>query len=136
MAGKKPYLIINIILAGMIGLVLIYSGLFSADKDNHPVPSYFEKITGQPSPSSGMSRAFSEIIRGNFETARNYNDDSLLIFAFFLIQGMQRISVSILLVKSGIKKKHLLFADVFLTVVSFILCFLGQIRAMLQLLSG
>ena len=120
----------------MIGLVLIYSGLFSADKDNHPVPSYFEKITGQPSPSSGMSRAFSEIIRGNFETARNYNADSLLIFAFFIIQGVQRISVSILLVKSWGKKKHLLLADVFSTVILFIFCFLGQIRAMLQLLSG
>ena len=120
----------------MIGLVLIYSGLFSADKDNHPVPSYFEKITGQPSPSSGMSRAFSEIIRGNFETARNYNADSLLIFAFFIIQGVQRISVSILLVKSRIKKKHLLFADVFLTVVLFIFFFCFNIRAMLQLLSG
>ena len=120
----------------MIGLVFIYSGLFSAERDNHPVPSYFEKITGQTSPSSGMSRAFSEIIRGNLETARIYNSDSPLIFAFFLIQGVQRIFVSLLLVKSRTKKKHLLAADVLVSVVLFVFCFLGQIKSMIQLLSG
>ena len=120
----------------MIGLVFIYSGFFSAEKDNHPVPSFFEKVTGQPSPSSGMSRAFSEIIRGNPEAARDYNADSPLIFAFFLIQGLQRVSVSLLLVKSRCNKKHLLIADVLITVILFVYCFLGQIRAMIQLLSS
>ena len=99
MAGRKPYLIVNYILAGIIGFIFIYSGFFSAQKDNYPVPSFFEEITGQPAPSSGMSKAFSEIMRGDMDSAREFNPDSPLIFAFFLIQGIQRILVSILLVK-------------------------------------
>ncbi|MFC2080887.1 DUF2752 domain-containing protein [Bacteroidota bacterium] len=134
MADHKPYLIVNIILAGIIGIILIYSGLFSAQKGNHPLPSIYEIITKQPAPSSGMSRAFSEIIRGNLDSAREYNPDSPLVFAFFLIQGLQRISVSSLLLKSRLKKKHLLIADVFITATLFLYCFQGQIRAMIRLL--
>ena len=134
MADHKPYLIINIVLAGMIGFVFIYSGLFSAEKGNHPLPSFFEKITQQPSPSSGMSRAFSEIVRGNLDSAREYNPDSPLIFAFFLIQGLQRITVSSLPLKSRINKKHLMIADVFITLILFFYCFMGQIQAMIGLL--
>lgn len=136
MAENKPYLIVNIILAGMILMVFIYSGLYSAKKGNHPVPSFYEEITRQAAPSSGMSKAFSEIIRGDFNAAKDYNPDSLLIFAFFLIQGVQRITVSFLLLKGRIKKKHLLPADVFITLILFLSCFQGQIRAMIRLLSS
>jgi hypothetical protein len=97
LAEIKPYLIINLVLAGLIGLVFLYSGIFSAGKDDHPVPSFYEEITGKPSSSSGMSRAFSEIMRGNINSAREYNPDSPMIFAFFLIQGIQRLVVSLLL---------------------------------------
>ena len=134
MAEHKPYLIVNIVLAGMIGSVFIYSCLFSAEKGNHPLPSFFEEITQQPAPSSGMSRAFSEIVRGNLDSAREYNPDSPLIFAFFLIQGLQRITVSSLLLKSRINKKHLMIADVFITLILFFYCFQGQIQAMIGLL--
>ncbi len=136
MAENKPYLIVNIILAGMIGFIFIYSGFFSAERGNHPVPSFCEEITGQTAPSSGMSRAFSGIIRGDLDAAREYNPDSLLIFAFFLIQGVQRITVSSLLLKGRIKKKHLLTADVFISLILFLYCFHGQIRAMIRLLSS
>lgn len=134
MAEHKPYLIVNIVLAGMIGFVFIYSGLFSAEKGNHPLPSFFEEIIQQPAPSSGMSRAFSEIVRGNLDSAREYNPDSPMIFAFFLIQGLQRITVSSLLLKSRINKKHLMIADVFITLILFFYCFMGQIQAMIGLL--
>jgi hypothetical protein len=97
LAEIKPYFIINLVLAGLIGLAFLYSGIFSAERDNHPVPSFYEEITGKPSPSAGMSRAFSEIIRGNINSARQYNPDSPMIFAFFIIQGIQRLTVSLLL---------------------------------------
>ncbi len=80
------YRIINIILAGLMISIFIYSGLFSALADKHPVPSFYEEITGETSPSAGMSRAFSELVRGNIESARAYNEDGPLLFAFFLIQ--------------------------------------------------
>jgi len=132
---NRPYHIINLILAGMIGLIFIYSGLFSAGKDNHPVPSFYENLTGQPSPSGGLSRAFSELIRGNPEAAREYNIYSPPIFAFFLIQGMQRILVSILLVKTRTKKNLLLMADVLSSTGLLIYCFSGLIGASIRLLA-
>jgi hypothetical protein len=156
-----------------VGLVFLYSGIFSAQKDNHPVPSFFEEITGRPSPSAGMSRAFSEIIRGETASALEYNPDSLRIFAFFLIQGIQRLAVSFLLIltaKTGHARwlkvaqeserddpretskeslpgrktpfpgksyvmRILLPADAAASLLLFLYCFRGQIRALIELLA-
>ena len=68
---QKTYLISNLILAGLIIIIFIYSGLFSASEAKHPVPSFYEEITGKQSPSSGMSRAFSELVRGEIDSARS-----------------------------------------------------------------
>ena len=145
-AGIKSYLIVNLVLAGLIGLIFIYSGIYSATEDNYPIPSFFEGITGEVPPSAGMSRAFSEIVRGNLDAASAYNPDSLLIFAFFLVQGIQRLTVSFLLVKgkraSGkpvarkqlTSMKYLLPADVLASLILFLYCFRGQILAMVKLL--
>jgi hypothetical protein len=106
--------------------------------DNHPIPSFYQEITGKPSPSSGMSRAFSELIRGNIDSARDYNPDSPLIFAFFLIQGIQRILVSFLVrfQRSGSALTYLLTADTVFSVILFLYCYKGQIRALLEILTG
>ena len=103
-----------------------------------------------------MSKAFSEIIRGNPQKAREYNPDSPLLFAFFLIQGIQRVMVSLLLLKMNRKVKplmagsrssgkrliirdqqlrYLLITDIMLTLALFLYCFQGQIAAMFRLLS-
>lgn len=152
MAESRPYLIINFILAGVIAFIFIYSGIFSAQKDNHPLPSFFEEATGQPAPSSGMSRAFSEIIRGDIPSARQYNADAPLVFAFFLIQLFQRLGISLILIKTAgktgnktrtnpeyiiriiPKKNHLIYADVLTSIILFLYCFGGQIRGLIQLL--
>ena len=131
---NKPYNIVNLFLAGIIMMIFIYSGLFSARKDNHPVPSFYEKITGEPSPSSGLSRAFSEIVRGNLESAKSYNQDSLLIFSFFLIQFVQRILVSALLYKQILRIQYLLIADLAISTILFLYCFKGQLLAMEKLM--
>ncbi len=135
-AVRKPYLIVNLVLAGLIGLVFLYSAVFSAEKNNHPLPSFHEKITGQPAPSSGISRAFSAIMRGDREAAREYNPDALLIFAFFLIQGVQRLAVCVLLAKCRINARHLLVADVVLSAGMFLFAFRGQIEAFFRLFTG
>lgn len=134
--GRKTYLISNVILAGLIILIFIYSGLFSASKAKHPVPSFYEEITGNTSPSAGMSRAFSELVRGKIDSARTYNEDAPLIFAFFLIQLVQRMAVSLLLIKTGLSNKKLLFLDIIFTLVLFLYCFKGQIIKMTQLMGG
>lgn len=115
-------------------MVFIYSGFFSADKNNHPVPSIYENFTGKPAPSSGLSRAFSEIVRGNLEKARDYNIDSLLIFSFFLIQFIQRIFVMLLLYKQIPPYKYLISADLVLSLLLFLYCFKGQLLAMGRLI--
>ena len=124
---KKPYLIINLILAGLVLLIFIYSAVFSAEKDNHLLPSMYEEITGKTSPSSGMSRAFSEIIRGNFDQAARYNPDGIPVFAFFLVQGILRLLVSLLLLRSVFRPGNLVIADAILSSALFLYCFSGQI---------
>ena len=131
---NRPYYIVNLSLAGIIMMVFIYSGLFSAKEDNHPIPSFYEKITGEPAPSSGLSRAFSEIVRGNLDAARGYNSDSLLIFSFFLIQFMQRIFVTLLLYKQIPRIQYLFTADLAISILLFLFCFKGQLLAMGKLI--
>ena len=131
---NRPYYIVNLSLAGILMMVFIYSGLFSAKKDNHPFPSFYEKITGEPAPSSGLSRAFSEIVRGNLDAARDYNRDSLLIFSFFLIQFMQRIFVTILLYKQILRIQYLITSDLAISFLLFLFCFKGQLLAMGKLI--
>jgi hypothetical protein len=133
---NRPYCIINLSLAGIILMVFIYSGLFSAEKGNHPVPSFYEKITGEPGPSAGLSRAFSEIVRGDLEAARKHNADSLPIFAFFLIQLIQRILVTLLLYKQMPPARYLLPADLTMVLLLFLFCFKGQFIAMTSILFG
>lgn len=130
----RPYYIVNIFLAGIIMMVFIYSGLFSAKEKNHPVPSFYEKITGKPAPSSGLSRAFSEIVRGDLDAAREYNRESLLIFSFFVIQFVQRIFVTLLLHKRILHTQFLFSADLATSILLFLFCFKGQLQAMLKLI--
>jgi hypothetical protein len=127
---NKPYFIVNLSLAGIIMMVFIYSGLFSAKADNHPVPSFYERITGDTAASSGLSRAFSEIVRGNLDAARSYNSESLLIFSFFLIQLIQRIFVTLLLFRQKPRIQYLFSADLVISLVLFLYCFKGQLLAM------
>jgi len=130
----RPYYVVNIFLAGIIMMVFIYSGLFSAREKNYPVPSFYEKITGKPAPSSGLSRAFSEIVRGNLDAAWEYNRESLLIFSFFLIQLVQRIFVILLLYKHIPRIQYLLLADMATSILLFLFCFKGQLQAMVKLI--
>ena len=130
---SRPYYIINISLAGILMMVFIYSGLFSPKKENHPVPSFYENITGERAPSSGLSRAFSEIIRGDLQAARDFNKDSLLIFSFFLIQLIQRILVMLLLYRQIVRTRILVWADLLISSLFFLFCFKGQLLAMANL---
>ena len=83
-----------------------------------------------------MSRAFSEIIRGNLDAARRYNRDSLLIFSFFGIQLLQRLFISLLLTKNIPRIPCLLTADLTTSLALFLYCFKGQLSAMWKLVLG
>ena len=133
---RTPYLIINYILAGIILLVFLYSGIFSAGKDNYPLPSFYEEITGESSPSSGLSKSFSEIIRGNFEAASSYNESGFLIFTFFLVQLILRMAVSLILIRGIMPDKWLARADIIFSTSLFIYCFWDMFRFYLSVITG
>ncbi len=120
---KEPYHIINLCFAGIIILIFIYSGIFSAENDNHPIKSTCEILTGQPCESTGLSRSFSEIVRFKFESAKSYNKYGIQVFLFFLIQFFLRIISSVILQFKVLKQKQHIFIDSLLSVGLYIYCF-------------
>lgn len=120
---KEPYHIINLSFAGIILLIFIYSGIFSAEKDNHPIKSACANIENHPCKSEGLSRSFSEIIRFKFESARSYNNSGIRIFSFFLIQLFMRFSATLLLYYKKVFQNRLVVIDSIISVSLYVYCF-------------
>jgi hypothetical protein len=121
---KDDYLIINLIFAGIIILIIVYSFIFSAEGRNHPVPSGSDLITGQVSASSGLSRSFSEIVRFNFSEAKRYNSYGITIFSFFALQLLLRIAAILMTLHVNRKLRQvLIFTDTVLSVLLFVVLF-------------
>lgn len=117
------YRIINIIFAGVIGLVFIYSCLFLPDGGKHLIPSFYTDITGNISPSLGLSRAFSALVRGNLALANQFNPHALNIFLFFCFQFLFRlISFKVDRFKCISRKKWIL-VDIILSIALFLIAF-------------
>lgn len=104
----SSYQIVNSILAAFILLMFTYSAVFSPQKSNHPIPSSHTLLSGEKTSSTGLSRAFSSIVRFQFRQAREYNPYSLQIFSFFFIQLALRLFINFsynsLQLKIGIKR--------------------------------
>jgi hypothetical protein len=122
---KEPYHILNICFAGIIILIFIYSGIFSVEKNNHPIKSACATVEGHPCKSEGLSRSFSEIVRFRFESAKSYNKYGIQIFLFFLIQLFLRFTASFILYKKTIKQNVLIVFDSLISVSLYIYCFWG-----------
>ena len=108
---NEPYLIINIIFAGVILLIFAYSGIFSPEKDNYPVTCIHEKLTGGQCVSCGLSHSFSLIIRGRIEEAYRWNLYGMRIFLFFATQLVLRVAFSIFYMKYPDTRKQLIIVD-------------------------
>ena len=107
-----PYILANTILAGVIILVLGYSGLFSPLKDNYPVVCVHEMITGQPCVSCGLSHSFSLIIRGRISEAYEWNSYGLRIFLFFGLQLIMRTAFSLFSIRYPGTRRQLIIYDI------------------------
>jgi len=126
------YRIINIIFAGVIGLVFIYSCLFLPENGSHLIPSFYTDMTGHSSPSLGLSRAFSALVRGDIALANQFNPHALDIFAFFCFQLLYRlISLKVDSI-TFIKRKRWIWIDIVLSISLFLLTFYPLIRFTLQ----
>ena len=118
-----PYIILNLAFSVIILLILLYAGIFSAQKGDYPVPSVYEDILHKKSPTSGLSHSFSEIFRGNFSSANAWNKNGIPIFTFFLIQFLLRIVSSYLIISRKINIQKLIWADSLISISLFLICF-------------
>lgn len=120
---KEPYLIINIIFAGVILLIFAYSGIFSPEINNYPVTCIHENLTGGQCVSCGLSHSFSSIIRGRIEEAFQWNIYGMRIFLFFASQLVLRIGFSIFYLKYPDTRKQLIIVDCIGSGIMFLVSF-------------
>lgn len=117
------YLALNLSFISVILLIFLYSLTFSAEKNNHPIPSFYSRFTGRESPTAGLSKSFSEIIRGRWVTGRNWNENGIPLFSFFLIQLFLRLGSSVLVLKTKVSVFILARIDGFLSFLLFLYFF-------------
>lgn len=120
---SEPYNKINLIFTGIIMLVFIYSGIFSANGLKYPIKSACAEIYHRPCASTGLSRSFSEIVRCNFNKAKKYNKNGITVFLFFFIQFFLRIIVSFIYSTNILPKKIIIYADICISIILFIITF-------------
>lgn len=121
--GKEPYLIINIFFAGLVLLIIAYSGIFSPVKDNYPVVCLHEKLTGEPCISCGLSHSFSLIVRGRINEAYQWNIYGMRVFLFFVSQLILRVVFSIFYIRYQSTRKQLIIIDSVGSGVIFLIAF-------------
>jgi len=127
--ANEPYLIINLIFAGVIVLIIAYSGIFSPVKDNYPVACIHEKLTGQQCVSCGLSHSFSLIVRGEIAEAYKWNQNGMRVFLFFVSQLIMRVLFSIFYLKNQETRKQLIITDIIGSGLIFLIAFWPFIRS-------
>ena len=125
---SEPYLLINFILAGVILLIFIYSGIFSPDKNNYPVVCIHEKLTGESCASCGLSHSFSLILRGRISEASEWNIYGLRVFIFFAAQLIMRVVFSVFYLRYPDSGKQLVTYDIAVSLMLFLVSFLPFIK--------
>lgn len=121
---KEPYIIINTVFAGVILMIMIYSGIFSPDRNNYPVVCIHEKLTGEPCASCGLSHSFSLILRGRIDEAFEWNQNGMRVFLFFAAQLVLRILFSVLWIRNEQTRRQLVLFDIIGSAVIFLLAFI------------
>jgi len=129
-ADQRAYFAVNIILAGVILLIMGYSGFYSPDENEYPVVCIHEKLTGEQCPSCGLSHAFSLIIRGRIDEALLWNSASLRVFLFFALQLFMRLSLGARSLVTGRWLKQIVRADVLVSSAMALYAFYPFLRAL------
>lgn len=129
-ADQRAYFAVNIILAGVILLIMGYSGFYSPDENEYPVVCMHEKLTGEQCPSCGLSHAFSLIIRGRTDEALLLNNASLGVFLFFALQLVMRTGIGIGIFVSGQWLKEIAWTDTVVSAAMAIYAFYPFLKAL------
>ena len=120
---EASYNIINLIIAGVIIVIFIYSGIFSASENAYPVQCVHEKVSGLSCPSCGLSRSFSAMVRFDFEKASEFNTYGPRVFLFFVLQLVLRVSNILVLATRPVYLRKLALFDIAVSVITFLLAF-------------
>ncbi len=107
-----PYLLGNLVFASVILMILLYSLVFSPDRNDYPVVCIHEKITGMPCPSCGLSHSLSLILRGRIDEAYTWNENGMKVFIFFVSQFLLRIFFSRYYLNYPDFRKQLIITDI------------------------
>lgn len=114
---------INVIFIVLITFIFFYC--FLASYFSIGITSSCEGMPLIYCKSRGLTRAFSQILRFNFQEAIAFNPYCLKIFLFFLIQLFLRIFINI---KVNLQRfKTILFLDIFGSILFFLFCFYNLI---------
>lgn len=127
-SSGRPYLLINVILAGVILLIMGYSLFYSPDEERYPVPCVHEKLTGEPCPSCGLSHAFSLIVRGRIAEAIEWNSHSMRIFIFFALQLVMRAALAFVALKPARHLRQIAVTDAAVSAVMALTAFWPFLR--------
>jgi len=121
---RSTYGILNLVI-GLIPLaIILYSFLYTPDKQYRPIPSGSLLFSENPVISTGLSRSFSAAVRLDFEAAINYNPYGIRIFLFFIIQLFMRMAGWILCHRVSDKTLAFLIpADILLSISMFLVSF-------------
>lgn len=125
------YLKINLVLAGVITLILVYSGIFSPDRNNYPIICIHERLTGIPCVSCGLSHSFSLILRGRIAEAYQWNSYGMTLFLFFVSQLFMRVSFSVFYLKYKENARQLINYDIAGSVIIFVITFFPFFRQLI-----
>ena len=99
---REPYIVCNLIFAGVLAALLAYFGIFSSVGD-YPIHA----VASGTLTSTGLQRALSELMRGNLDAALQFNRYSVGIFAFFVVQLIMRIAFSAIYIFCADKRRPL-----------------------------
>ncbi|MBA4321446.1 MAG: hypothetical protein C0408_01380 [Odoribacter sp.] len=120
---NKPYIKINIVFAGIILLIIAYSGIFSPAKNNYPVTCIHQELTGLSCFSCGLSHSFSLIVRGKVGEAYQWNIYGMRIFLFFVSQLLMRVFFSVRYLKNEKTRNWLIYYDIAGSILIFTIAF-------------
>lgn len=120
---NEPYLLLNLFFAGVVVLVIVYSGIFSPDRNDYPVACIHQKITGEPCFSCGLSHSFSLIVRGRIHEAYQWNIFGMRVFLFFILQLALRIGFSLYYIRFTDSGRPLIIMDSIGSGIMFLIAF-------------
>lgn len=117
------------ILAGIMG----YAAMFSANGTHYPIPSSMQMLNQGKDISAGLSRSFSELVRGRIHRSREYNEYGPRIFLFFLLQLLMRPLFAFFYLKQHQAVKWI-YLDAGISIVLFVMAFLPFIKRLTEIM--